>query len=200
MMTAAVMFPAMVGMIAVVDDMFLLLLGERWLQTVPYFKILSLTGLTLPLQMIAYNVLKVAGDGRVIIRLEVVCKVIMTVILAITIPHSVVAVAWGLVVMSAVEFVLNISAATRLSALKMGSVVRTLLPIAALTALMFGAVELTSHFAAQLTLWVRFMLQIAVGATVYIALGALFRMEFMRQAMQIVQDIFRNRGGQPQSR
>lgn len=200
MMTAAVMFPAMVGMIAVADDMFLLLLGERWLPTVPYFKILSLTGLTLPLQMIAYNVLKVAGDGRVIIRLEVVCKVIMTVILAITIPHSVVAVAWGLVVMSAVEFVLNISAATRLSALKMGSVVRTLLPIAALTALMFGAVELTSHFAAQLTLWVRFMLQIAVGATVYIALGALFRMEFMRQAMQIVQDIFRNRGGQPQSR
>lgn len=186
MMTAAVMFPAMVGMIAVADDMFMLLLGERWMPTVPYFKILSLTGLMLPLSMIAYNVLKVAGDGRVIVRIEVVAKVIMTAILALTIPHSVMAVAWGLAVMSAVEFLLNMAIATPLSGLKFSSVVRTLLPIALLTVVMYMAVITTSHFATQLALWLRFTLQIAVGVVTYLGVAVVLKMEFMHQVVQIL--------------
>ena len=76
--TAAVIAPIMVGMVAVAEDMFSLLLGERWMPTVPYFKILSLSGLFYPISMIAYNVLKVAGNGAVILRLEIVKKSIMT--------------------------------------------------------------------------------------------------------------------------
>ena len=66
--TAAVIAPVMVGMVAVADDMFMLMLGQRWMPTVPYFKILSLAGLFYPISMIAYNVLKGAGDGGVILR------------------------------------------------------------------------------------------------------------------------------------
>jgi O-antigen/teichoic acid export membrane protein len=154
--------------------------------TVPYFKILSLTGLMLPLSMIAYNVLKVAGDGRVIVRIEVVAKVIMTAILALTIPHSVMAVAWGLAVMSAVEFLLNMAIATPLSGLKFSSVVRTLLPIELLTVVMYMAVITTSHFATQLALWLRFTLQIAVGVITYLGVAVVLKMEFMRQVVQIL--------------
>ena len=186
MMTAAVMFPAMVGMVAVADDMFLLLLGERWMPTVPYFKVLSLTGLTLPLQMIAYNVLKVAGDGRAILRIEVLCKVIMTVILAVTIPHSVMAVAWGLFAMSAVEFTMNMAVASRLSQVSIARLAATLMPIAALTLAMYGAVITTQHLTANLTLGVRFVLQVAVGVVAYTMLAVLFRVEFVQQALQIL--------------
>ena len=193
MMTAAVMFPAMVGMIAVADDMFLLMLGERWLPTVPYFKILSLTGLTMPLQMIAYNVLKVKGDGRAILRIEVVCKVIMTAILALTIPHSVMAVAWGLFAMSAVETVMNMAVASRLSGVGAMRLVATLLPIATITAAMYCAVIGIQHLTSQLTLGVRFALQVAVGVVVYTLLAVVFRVEFVQQALQILRGaIYRN--------
>ena len=136
--------------------------------------------------MIAYNVLKVAGDGRAILRIEVLCKVIMTVILAVTIPHSVMAVAWGLFAMSAVEFTMNMAVASRLSQVSIARLAATLMPIAALTLAMYGAVITTQHLTANLTLGVRFVLQVAVGVVAYTMLAVLFRVEFVQQALQIL--------------
>ncbi len=181
MLTAFVMFPVMTGMIAVADDMFLLLLGERWMPTVPYFKILSLCGIFYPLAMVAFNTLKVGSNGKVIIRLEVVKKCIMTVILAATIPVSVTAVAWGLVAMSAIEALVNIAASTRYSALPWQSVVRTLLPVALLTVAMYAAVTLSAPLFGGWHVALRLVSGIAVGVAVY-PLGALVsRMEAMRE-------------------
>ena len=58
MIVAFLMFPAMTGLSAVAPDLFALLLGERWMPTVPYFEAMCLVGLFTPLAMIAYNVPK----------------------------------------------------------------------------------------------------------------------------------------------
>lgn len=186
MITAAVMFPVMAGMIAISEDMFLLLLGQRWMPTVPYFKILSLTGLFYPLSMIAYNILKVGSDGGVIIRLEVVKKVIMTIILAATIPHSVIAIAWGLAVMSAIELIINIAASMRYAKISAYQIILTLLPIAMLTIAMYAAVRLSQPLIANYTLGVRFALQIIIGIAVYILLALLFRLEIVAEFKEII--------------
>ncbi len=130
----------MTGLSAVAPDLFALLLGEKWMPTVPYFEAMCLVGLFTPLAMIAYNVLKTLSDGRVVVRLEVVKRVLMTGVLAVTIPHSVMAIVWGMVAMAAIELVLNLVATTRLCTLSLWRFVRTLLPIAAVTALMYGTV------------------------------------------------------------
>ena len=187
--TAAVIAPIMVGMVAVAEDMFSLLLGERWMPTVPYFKILSLSGLFYPISMIAYNVLKVAGNGGVILRLEIVKKSIMTAILALTIPHSVVAIAWGMVLMSAVEFVLNALCSLRFANLRALELFRTLMPIALLTTVMYLAVRIVGYYCADMQLFVRFMVQIATGAGVYVAGALIFRMKFLKDILQSIKRI-----------
>lgn len=191
LITAAVVAPIMVGMIAVADDMFLLLLGERWMPTVPYFKILSLSGLFYPLSMIAYNVLKVAGDGAVIIRLEIVKKAIMTVILAITIPHSAVAVAWGLVAMAGVEFLLNTAASLRFAQLKVRDILATLCPVLLLTAAMYCAVTLAIPYLSSLNLLLRFVIEIGIGVVVYTVGAVVFRMRFVAEIRETVLRMFR---------
>lgn len=191
--TAAVIAPIMVGMVAVADDMFMLLLGERWMPTVPYFKILSLAGLFYPISMIAYNVLKVAGDGKVILSLEVVKKVIMTIILAVTIPHSVVAIAWGMVVMAVVEFVLNAAFSLRFAQLRVSDLFFTLLPIALLTVVMFVTVRAVGLYTAHLQIFVRFVVQIAVGVFVYCAGAIIFRVNFVKDILQSLQRIVSKR-------
>ena len=95
LITAYVMFPAMLGLSAVAHDLFALLLSEKWMPTVPYFEVVCLAGLFYPVGMICYNVLKVMSRGPLIVRLEVVKKLLMTVVFAVTIPHSVMAVVWG---------------------------------------------------------------------------------------------------------
>ena len=191
MITAAVICPIMVGMIAVAEDMFMLLLGPRWMDTVPYFKILSLAGLFYPLSMIAYNILKVGGNGKLILRLEIIKKTIMTLILAIAIPHSVIAIAWGLTVMAAVEFALNTVFSLRFARLSIAQLVKTLLPIAILSASMYCIVTLsTEYLLYRLSLPLRFTLQVVLGATVYTLCGAVLKMEFFKEIYHTIKRMF----------
>lgn len=187
--TAAVIAPVMVGMVAVADDMFMLMLGQRWMPTVPYFKILSLAGLFYPISMIAYNVLKVAGDGGVILRLEIIKKAIMTIILVLAIPHSVTAIAWGMVVMAVVELMLNALYSLRFAELKAFDLVCTLLPIALLTTAMYFAVRVVGYYTADFGLFARFMVQIAVGVATYLLGALIFRMKFLKDILQSVKRI-----------
>lgn len=82
MVVAYAMFPIMVGMSAVSHDIFAVLLGEEWMSTAPYFEVVCLAGLFSPIAVIAYNILKVQCSGPLIVRLEVVKKVLMTAIFA----------------------------------------------------------------------------------------------------------------------
>lgn len=193
--TAAIVMPIMVGMIAVADDMFVVLLGERWLPTVPYFRILALGGVCYPLSMVAMNVLKVYSNGSIIIRLEIVKKVVMTLIFAITIPLSAEAVAWGLTAMLFIELVMNIAASLRYVALGIVAVARTLLTVATVTAVMYLAVvvvgELISHFT---PIW-RLLIEILTGIATYVGVALLFRAEFFRVLSENALRLLRPKNG-----
>lgn len=61
-----------------------------------------------------------------------------------TIPHSVMAVVWGLVAIAFCEMAVNFIATTRFTPLSYGRFVRTLLPPAAVSAVMYAVVRLTA--------------------------------------------------------
>ena len=134
----------MLGMSAVARDMFAVLLGEEWMPTVPYFEAVCLAGLFSPIALTAYNVLKARCKGPLIVRLEVVKKIIMTAIFAVTIPHSVMAVVWGLVAIAFCEMAVNFLATTRFTSLTFRRFVRTLLPVALVSGTMYLLVRLTA--------------------------------------------------------
>ncbi len=188
---AFLLFPMMAGLIAVAPDMFALLLGEKWMPTVPYFEVLCLSGLFLPLSAVAYNLLKVRSDGRIIVRLEVVKKLIMTLILAFTIPQGVLAIAWGVVAMAAVEWLLNIVVAGRMADLKIGSLLATLLPSALLSTAMYVAVKAFA-LCVELPLALDLLLQILLGVALYGVGALLFRFEALKIAGEVWQQM-RNR-------
>ena len=157
----------------------------------PYFEAMCLVGLFTPLAMIAYNVLKTLSDGRVVVRLEVVKRVLMTGVLAVTIPHSVMAIVWGMVAMAAIELVLNLVATTRLCTLSLWRFVRTLLPIAAVTALMYGTVVWgVQPRIADLHLGLLLMVQLIAGVAVFAGAAALFRLESLRETLAIVRKLW----------
>lgn len=113
MVVAYAMFPVMLGLSAIAEDMFAVFLGGEWMATVPYFEAVCLAGLFYPLGLVAYNVLKVKSGGALIVKLEVAKKVMMSVVFAVTIPVSVQAVIWGLVVIAFCEMAINFFATTR---------------------------------------------------------------------------------------
>lgn len=185
MLTAFIMLPVMTGLIATADDIYMLLLKPQWHPAIPYFRIMCLIGIFYPISAIAYNVLKVRSNGAIILRLEIIKKVIMTIILATTIPINVMAIAWGMVAAAACEMVLNIGATLRYAGLKLKSLVTTLLPIIALTAVMYLATELIGSQIENLAVGLRLAIKIGVGIISYAAIAFITRMEAFGEALAI---------------
>ena len=177
MVVAFMLFPVMIGIASVAEDLFALLLGEKWMPTVPYLQILCLTGIFQPLAMIAYNVLKVKSNGAIILRLEIAKKALMTLILTVAIPHSVKAVAWGLVAMSFCEFAINFVASLRYTSLGVWRAVRTLAPIVAITTLMYVTVTIVGGAMSGCGVIARLAVEIVTGVVMYTVLSLLFRLE-----------------------
>ena len=186
-MVAYGIYPVLAGMAAVAYDFFAVLLDEVWMPTVPIFEVLCLAGLFTPSAMIAYNVLKAKADGRTIIRLEVLKKGVMTLLLALSIPRSVEAVAWALVASAAFDRFVNGVAALRLAQLSFWRLERTLLPVALVTAAMYGAVRCVPLWMADPS-WARLTVEIVVGAVVYVALSAIFRLESFRELKTLLRE------------
>lgn len=185
MLTAFIMLPVMTGLIATADDIYMLLLKPQWHPAIPYFRIMCLIGIFYPISAIAYNVLKVRSNGAIILRLEIIKKVIMTIILATTIPISVMAIAWGMVAAAACEMVLNIGATLRYAGLKLKSLTTTLLPIIALTAVMYLATELVGYQIENLAVGLRLVIKIGVGIISYTAIAYITKMEAFDEALAI---------------
>ncbi len=190
-MLAFVVFPLMLGMVAVAEDMFLLLLGDKWMPTVPYFEILALSGLFYPLGVVSYNVLKSRSDGAVIVRLEVLKRVIQTLILAVTIPLGVEAVAWGITAMAAVEWLLNTATAMRYVSCGFATILRRVMPSLALAVAMYAVVRLSAPHLAMLHTALRLTLSVAIAVAFYLCGALLFRINALREALSLLRNLLR---------
>lgn len=186
-----VMTPVAVGMSAVAGPLFALLLGEKWLSTVPYFEIIALSGIFYPLAMVAYNVLKVHSNGAIIFRLELLKKGIMTAILAFTIPYSTIAIAWGLVAMTVVEFVVNFAATRRYTMLSWWQMMKTLLPSLLLTSVMYMAVKAVGYYMASMPIALLLAAQITVGVVVYMVAAWVCRVEALSEFVKTIKGVLK---------
>ena len=66
----------MVGMALVAEPLVLTLVGEQWLQTVPFLQILCVSGALYHLHSINLNVLKVVGRSDLFLKLALIKKAI----------------------------------------------------------------------------------------------------------------------------
>lgn len=188
---AYLLFPTMLGLVAIAPEMFMLLLGQKWMPTVPYFEILALSGIFYPLSVVAYNILKVRGDGRVILRLELLKRVVMTFVLVYTIPRGVVAVAWGMTAMALVDWLMNVIASERYLRLGVGAYLRSLLPALLLAGVMFGVLHLANPHLAGLTLALRLVAKIGLGVVVYLVGSLCCGVRSLRECIDLLRSMCR---------
>ena len=186
---AFLMFPLMCGLIAVAEDMFRVLLPDVWLPAVPYLRILSTAGLLAPLSVISFNLVKVCDDGNMIFRIEFIKKLIATAVLAITIPISVEAIAWGQVAIFVSDMTINCLTAKRyVSEWSLWSRAKDALPYLGITGLMCGFIWLVGVVGAAVAvpLWVVFVAKIVLGAGFYALVAELLHLPAWQEMKEII--------------
>jgi O-antigen/teichoic acid export membrane protein len=184
-----VVFPLMLGFVAIAPEMFELLLGDKWMPTVPYFEILALSGLFYPLSIVSYNILKVKSDGRIILRLEIIKRVVMTIVLAVTIPQNIEAVAWGMTAMAAIDFIINLVAAMRYINIGVWTILRTLMPQFMVALVMFVVLHVANTYLLDLSCGLHLVLDIAIGVISYAALALVFRLRAFAESLALLRGV-----------
>lgn len=187
-------FPVMVGMIAVAEDFISVFLPERWLSVVPYFQILSISGLFAPLSVVSYNILKIKSDGKMIFRLEIVKKLIATAVLVATIPISVKAIAWGQTVIFLSDAIINMFGAGRYVKWGFWTHIKDTIPYLVFSAAMLAAVYGTHILlVGYVPLFAVLCLEVVAGALVYGLLTIIFKPQGWREIKIILRQYFDKR-------
>ena len=172
----AVVIPMMVGLALMAKPIVMVVFGVRWLPCVPYLRILALAGALYPLHVANLDVLMAAGRSDLFLRAEVVKKVLIAVGLAVTVPISVMAMVWAMLVVSLLCYGVNVAYAQGAIDYNIFAQIKDLLkPLLSATvmALIVGALAL----AARLTPPVLLLVGVTTGVVVYIAMSFLLRVE-----------------------
>ena len=96
--SSLIIFPIMIGLIALAKPFTLFLLTEKWLPMVPMLQILCIDWMTDHLCQINLNILYVKGRSDLALRLEIIKKTIAVIIFFVSLYWGIIGVCWGRVV------------------------------------------------------------------------------------------------------
>lgn len=137
-LSAVVVFPIIAGLGVIAYPLIDSILGAQWLPAAPLLSLLCLGYMLYPIHSINLNLLQVKGRSDLFLKLEIIKKILITLLLLITIPLGVVAICIGITIQSYLSLIINTHYTGRLTSLTLGKQVRALLPIWLLTCLALG--------------------------------------------------------------
>src|SRR5690625_808286 len=162
----------MLGLVAISHTVIPFLLGEKWIPSVPFFQLLSIAGLLYPIHAINLNILKVKNRSDLFLYLELIKKVILTVliILAFIIGNSIEDLIFALIVQSFFALIINTYFSGREINYPLRQQLKDMLPSFVNSVIMALIVYYISSY---LTNWivVNLVIQIILGVLIYIALS-----------------------------
>ena len=104
---SAALFPLMLGLAALARPLFLLVFTAKWAASIPYFRILCLSGLLYHLHALNLNVLKAVGRSDLYLRLAVLKVGLVLVGLLVSVRFGMWGIVWGQVLVSWLGLGLN---------------------------------------------------------------------------------------------
>lgn len=188
--TAFVNFPIMVGLAAVAFPLFGLVIGDKWLPSVVYFQLLCIAGMFYPIHLLNLTILQVKGRSDLFLLIEVVKKVILTVLilLALTMKLGVIGLILAALLNSFISFFVN----SYFSGTEIGystkEQLQDLLPTFMITVGM-GVSVYCIGFILPANYFVKLVVQVGIGIIMYIVLCKILRVHELRRVYQIILDI-----------
>lgn len=179
-------FPVMLGLVAVADEAFYVLFREKWLPAVPYFRVLCLSGLFLPLANISLNIMKALGRGNLILTLEIVKKIFAVGVVAYAATISVMAVTWAYLIWMGFEMLLNIIYIRKIIGYKFREQLTDTLPYLIIAGVMYLLVEICGSYIAHLSPLPLLLIKVLIGIVVYLSLAAILRPSAWGESMEIL--------------
>lgn len=105
--TMLITFGCMLGLAAVAKALILVLIGNKWLEAVTYLQIICFSGMLYPLHAINLNILQVKGRSDLLLKLEIIKKMLAIIPIVLGVFFGIKFMLWGSVFNSFVAYYLN---------------------------------------------------------------------------------------------
>lgn len=102
-----VLFPIMIGLLSLSYPFIEVILTSKWIEAVPYMRILCIALMFDHLSLLNLNLLYVKGRSDLVLKLEIIKKSIALTILFLTLPFGIVIMCWGRVLYSLIAVYIN---------------------------------------------------------------------------------------------
>jgi len=164
-----ILTPLLVGLAAVAEPLVIVLLTEKWLPCVFYLQILSLSFVMAPVEIENLQAIKAMGRSDIVLKLEVIKRSVGIVLLIVSIPFGVDAIAISLLISNLISAALNAYPNRKLLGYGYRQQFMDVLPPIIMSVVMYVAVWAVSRM--MLPPMAMLVVQIVAGAAVYMLLS-----------------------------
>ena len=183
------MAPLMMGLLFCAEPIVKLLLTEKWFPCVPYLRIFSFTYMFWPIHTANLNAIKAMGRSDLFLRLEIIKKAMGLILLLLTMRISVMAMAYSLIVSGILSQIINSWPNWKLLNYNYIEQLRDILP-SIIVATGMGVCVYFIGFLPLSTIII-LIIQVVVGATIYIGVSAVLKLEEFEYLLGMVQSFLK---------
>lgn len=184
-------FPMMIGMAVVAEPLVVIVLTEKWLPAVPFLQIFSISYALIPIHTANLQAINAMGRSDIFLKLEMIKKAIGLVILGISIPFGVYAIAIGQVISGIIATFVNAYPNKQLLKYSYKEQLMDIMP-SFFIALIMGGVVYTFNYL-SISEWQILLLQIFAGVGIYISLARIFKIESFGYLIATIKQLYKNK-------
>ncbi|MCH7226411.1 lipopolysaccharide biosynthesis protein [Haloferula sp. A504] len=160
-------FPALLGLAALAEPLVWLMIGEKWLPCVPYLQILCLSATILPVQAINVNAILSQGRSDISLKINLIKKLNLAIVIALTYPYGIEAMLWGQVATSILAFFINAWPNRKLMHFGIRKQLQIMAPYAIISLIMAVAVMVVVY-GLKASPWVEVLVGVLLGVLIYL--------------------------------
>lgn len=179
-----VMAPFLMGLAACGKQVISILLTDKWLPAYSFMVIFCFTFMFYPIHTANLNAIKAMGRSDLFLKLEIIKKLIGFFIVLATMKISVLAMALSGIVASVLDQIINSWPNKKLMNYSYIEQLKDILPGILLAVFMGGCVYCVNFL--HLNNWLTLIIQVPLGAIIYIGLSALFKLESFTYILDMI--------------
>lgn len=186
-----IMAPMMMGLAFCAKPIVQLVLTDKWLPCVPFLRIFCITYMFYPIHTANLNAIKAMGRSDYFLKLEIVKKIVGMGLLIATMWFGVMAMAYSLLVSTLLGMIINSWPNKKLLRYSFKEQMIDILPGVLLALVMGGVISLVQLL--ELSSFVTLVIQIPLGAAIYIGASYIFKIESFEYLLGIAKGFVRKR-------
>ncbi|MDU5107881.1 lipopolysaccharide biosynthesis protein, partial [Clostridium sp.] len=169
------LFPIMIGLAVIGEPLIKIILTDKWLPCVPFMQVFCLTYALWPIHTANLQAINALGHSDIYLKLEVTKKVVGVIILIISMSFGVYAIALGGLLSGILSSFINAYPNSKLLNYSYKEQVKDIMPSLILAIIM--GIASYSILLFKLSPYITLLIQVSLGAVVYISLAKLFKLE-----------------------